>query len=81
MPKETLPPSWIPKDNFSDLLALSLLQGEMDHFVLALISDEASWKKWFKNPLKEAMPKIEMEVESSDGRSFIIIFIFEFLTF
>jgi hypothetical protein len=39
----------------------------MDHFVLALVSDETEWKKWYHNPLKESMPKIEMEFDSHDG--------------
>lgn len=41
----------------------------MDHFVLAIVSDEAEWKKWYENPLKEPMPKIEMEFDTSDGNN------------
>ena len=59
--------AWIPKDNYSDLLALSLLQGDMDHFILAVVSDENEWKKWYQDPLKQLMPKIEMEVENNDS--------------
>ena len=39
----------------------------MDHFVLALVSDENLWKKWYQEPLKASMPKIEMEFESHDS--------------
>ena len=62
--KDTQVPNWIPKDNWSDLLALSLLQGEMDHFVVAIISDDNKWRKWYMNPLKEDVPKVEMESDN-----------------
>ena len=43
----------------------------MDHFVLAIISDENEWKRWYSNPLVESMPKIEMEIEQTDGKTII----------
>lgn len=68
VPKNVKPPSWIPTDNWNDLLALSLLQGDLDHFVVGLISSEAEWKKWYEDPLRIEMPKIEMEVDKSSSK-------------
>lgn len=73
---QTRVPTWIPKDNFDDLLALSLLQGDLDHFVLALLSNESEWKEWYMNPFERKMPSIEMENENQNGKlnlSFFII--------
>ena len=66
LPKSVHKPEWIPSDNWNDLLAMSLLQGELDHFVVAVVSAEKEWKQWYENPFKKPMPKIEMEVEKSN---------------
>ncbi|CAF0814108.1 unnamed protein product [Brachionus calyciflorus] len=65
VPKTTAVPNWIPKDNWNDLLAMSLLQGDLDHFVIAVVSAEKEWKAWYQNPLSEPFPKIEMEIENT----------------
>jgi hypothetical protein len=70
IPKNTSIPSWIPTENWNDLLAVSLIQGEMDHFVIAVISAEKEWETWYNNPFSESMPKIEMEVEKSSSNKF-----------
>ena len=68
VPKNMKPPKWIPGDNWNDLLAMSLLQGDLDHFVVALISAEDEWKKWHDNPLRAEMPKIEVEDEKTSSK-------------
>lgn len=69
IPNNTPIPSWIPNENWNDLLAMSLIQGELDHFVVAIISAEKEWKNWYNNPFKEPFPKIEMEVEKSSSKN------------
>lgn len=63
VPRDVAPPKWIGPDSWQDVLAVSLLQGDLDHFVVALISAEAEWKRWHDDPLRVDMPKIEMDVE------------------
>lgn len=58
-------PSWLSKDSSNDLLAMSLLQGDLDHFVINFLNNESGWKKWFTNPLGEEMPQVELELEKS----------------
>ncbi len=65
VPKNTPIPKWIPPDKWKDLLAMSLLQGELDHFVVAIVSSEKEWKDWYSNPFSGQMPKIEMEIEKT----------------
>jgi hypothetical protein len=67
VPKTVKPPKWIGSDSWQDVLAMSLLQGDLDHFVVALISAENDWKKWYDDPLRVDMPKIEMEVDKSSS--------------
>lgn len=67
VPKNTPVPAWIPKDNWNDLLAMSLLQGELDHFVVAIVSSEKEWKEWYESPLMVPFPKIEMEIEKTSS--------------
>ena len=69
MPKGTQAPNWIPADNWNDLLAMSLLQGDLDHFVVAVVSNEKEWRKWFDNPLQVQVPKVEMEIEKTTSNS------------
>ena len=57
VPKNVKPPSWIPADNWNDLLALSLLQGDLDHFVVGLISAEAEWKNGTKIHFESKCPR------------------------
>jgi hypothetical protein len=71
VPEKTPVPNWIPTDNWNDLLAMSLLQGELDHFVIAIISNEKEWKAWYESPFKVPMPKVEMEVEKTDKTEFV----------
>jgi hypothetical protein len=59
------PPKWIPTDNFNDLMAMSLLQGDLDHFVVAFLTREKDWHHWYDDPLKIPMPSIEMEDENT----------------
>jgi hypothetical protein len=47
---------------------MSLLQGELDHFVVAIVSAENEWKQWYENPLGVNMPKIEMEIEKTNSK-------------
>lgn len=68
VPKNTPVPNWIPKDNWNDLLAMSLLQGELDHFVVAIVSSEKEWKAWAERPLTTPFPKIEMEIEKTGSK-------------
>jgi hypothetical protein len=67
VPKSTQVPGWIPPDNWNDLMAMSLLQGDLDHFVVALVSSQKDWKKWFDQPFTTPMPKIEMEIEKTNS--------------
>ena len=71
VPKKATIPSWIPKDSWTDLLSLSLLQGDMDHFVVAVVSAEKDWKEWYHNPFNTEMPRIEVESETSSSKHFI----------
>jgi hypothetical protein len=70
VPKNTPVPKWIPTDKWNDLLAMSLLQGELDHFVVAIVSSENEWKAWYSNPFSVQMPKIEMEIEKTLSKPF-----------
>ena len=65
VPKNTPIPKWLPPDKWNDLLAMSLLQGELDHFVVAIVSSEKEWKDWYCNPFGVQIPKIEMEIEKT----------------
>ncbi|RNA04920.1 dynein beta ciliary-like, partial [Brachionus plicatilis] len=65
VPQTTKVPNWIPKDNWNDLLAMSLIPGDLDHFVIAIVSSEKEWKNWFQSPLTASFPKVEMEIENS----------------
>jgi hypothetical protein len=76
VPKETQIPNWIPADNWNDLLALSLLQGELDHFVIAIISAENEWRKWYESPFTIQMPKIEMETENTQSAQIFSLILF-----
>lgn len=67
-PENTPAPKWLPLDNWNDLLAMSLLQGELDHFVIAVLSAEKDWKSWYENPFSVAMPKVEMETEKTGSK-------------
>lgn len=58
-------PQWLSKDSLDDLMAMSLLQGDLDHFIIGFISNEKDWQKWYTDPVNEQMPKIEMETEKS----------------
>ena len=53
----TMPP-WLPSDSLNELLAMSLLQGDLDHFIITFLNDEKGWRKWYTNPLNETMPRI-----------------------
>lgn len=48
---------------------MSLIPGELDHFVVAVISAEKEWRTWYNNPFREQVPKIEMEIEKSSSKS------------
>ena len=74
VPKNTPVPKWIPTDKWNDLLAMSLLQGELDHFVVAIVSSENEWKAWYSNPFSVQIPKIEMEIEKTLSKPFSIVF-------
>ena len=50
------------------MLSLSLLQGDMDHFVVAVVNAEKDWKEWYHNPFNTAMPKIEVESDRSSSK-------------
>lgn len=78
VPKNTQAPNWIPGDNWNDLLAMSLLQGDLDHFVVALVSAEKEWKKWYDDPFSLPMPRIEMESDKSSSTINLYIRIFAF---
>ena len=65
-------PKWLSKDLLDDLMAMSLLQGDLDHFVVGFITNEKDWQKWYADPINEQMPKIEMETEKSSIYSFLI---------
>jgi hypothetical protein len=67
VPEKTPIPKWIPKDNWNDLLAMSLLQGELDHFAIAIVSAEKEWREWYESPFKNPFPKIEMEVDKNSN--------------
>lgn len=69
LPQTTKVPDWIPQDNWNDLLAMSLLQGDLDHFVIAIVSAENEWKNWFQNPLTVSVPKVEMEIENTSSKN------------
>ncbi len=58
-------PAWLPNDSLDDLLAMSLLQGDLYQFIVGFISNEKDWQKWYMDPANEQMPKIEMETEKS----------------
>ena len=51
-------PTWLPSDSLNELLAMSLLQGDLDHFIITFLNDENGWQKWYTNPLNETMPRI-----------------------
>ncbi len=62
-------PSWISKDTLADLQAMSLLQGDLDHFICAIFDNEPDWKRWYLNPFTEELPKVEIDLEKSTTKS------------
>ena len=77
VPEKTPVPKWLPNDSWNDLLAMSLLQGELDHFVIAIISNEKEWKQWYDSPYKVPMPKVEMETETDKNASKISVILIQ----
>ncbi len=65
--KSTVIPAWLSNDNLDELLAMSLLHGDLDHFIVTILNNEVSWKKWYENPFIEEMPKIQIELSNSSN--------------
>jgi dynein heavy chain len=49
------PPSWIPHDQWEDLLAISVLPGPLDSLCVQLAENPEEWKEWYKSDKPESV--------------------------
>jgi hypothetical protein len=57
------PPSWLPRDKWEDILALSVLPGPLDSLCVSFASASTAWHQWYRHPYPEqvALPLAESE--------------------
>ena len=51
-------PSWLPRDKWEDILAISVLPGPLDSLCVKIATNSDQWKEWYRSdaPEKEEMP-------------------------
>ena len=51
-----LPPEWLPKEKWEDILALSVLPGPLDSLCVNFALNSESWRNWYKGEYPEREP-------------------------
>lgn len=52
---EAQPPSWLAKDIWENIMALSVLPGPLDNLCVKVAEDSEGWSKWFSSETPEKM--------------------------
>jgi hypothetical protein len=63
--KDTHTPSWISKENWNNILFVSIMSVQLKNFVVTLMDNEKEWRSWFESHDGENMPQLNLDLDAS----------------
>ena len=66
------PPTWLSKDKWEDILALSVLPGPLDSLCVSFAAAADAWHQWYTAPYpeQEPLPLVESEaIKAQENKS------------
>ena len=60
------PPSWLQKDKWEDILAISVLPGPLDSLCIHLAKESDAWKSWYLSDKPEMEP-VPLSADNKQG--------------
>ncbi len=69
---DTVTPTWISKENWNNVLFISIMSAQMKNFVITLMDNEKEWRRWYESYEADNMPDLnpELEISRDDGMVF-----------
>nr|KAG5702033.1 hypothetical protein BaRGS_015768 [Batillaria attramentaria] len=62
------PPTWLPREKWDDIMALSVLPGPLDSLCVSFAAASDAWHDWYKSPYPEQEPLPLAESEAIEAQ-------------